>query len=97
MAGFYRGAVGDSLLAIGIAMLAEAEPEYQVEETPEMSGRRDVYETAAQADFALVSRMSMVACGNCDCPGCYDCTPGTEEPCGCALDLGFDLSDGADD
>jgi hypothetical protein len=92
MAGFYIGAVGDSLRAIGIAMLTEAEPQDQVEEAPEPTGRCDVYETAAEADFALVSRMSMIPCGCCDCPGCYDCTPGTDGPCGCLPDDGIDLS-----
>lgn len=92
MSGFYRGAVGDWFRDAAVAMVTEAEPQDQAEEAPEPTGRVDIYETAAQADFALVSRMSKIPCGCCDCPGCYDCTPGPDEPCACLPDTGIDLS-----
>lgn len=85
MAGFYRGAVGDWFRDVAVAMVTEAEP--QVEEEVE------VVEIPAPSDFALSHRAAMVPCGNCGCPGCYDCTPGPDEPCVCAPGDGFDLSD----
>lgn len=87
MAGFYLGAIGDSLRAIGVAMVTDAGPQDHVEEAAE------VVEIPAPTDFALSYRAAMVPCGNCGCPGCYDCTPGPDEPCVCAPGDGFDLSD----
>jgi len=93
MAGFYIGAAGDWFRDVAVAMVTEAKPQQdQAEETPEMSGRRNVYETAAEADSALVHRMSKILCGCCDCPGCYDCTPDPDEPCACLPNTGIDFS-----
>lgn len=79
MAGFYIGAIGDSFRAVGVAMVTEAEP--QVEEEAE------VVEIPAPTDFALSYGPAMVPCGNCGCPGCYDCTPDAGEPCECLIDV----------
>jgi len=92
MNGFYRGAVGDWFQDAITAMFAEPAPPEQVEETPEPTGRVNVYATAAEADSALVHRMSKIPCGCCDCPGCYDCTPDPDEPCACLPDTGIDFS-----
>lgn len=52
----------------------------------ELAGRLDVYESAAIADCALCYRESLIPCGNCGCPGCYDCTPDADEPCECLIE-----------
>jgi hypothetical protein len=84
MPGFYRGAVGDWFGDAIAAMFTEPEPS-PVEEPEPLSGRVDVIGDPRHADFAYEAyRLATdLPCGFCTCPGCYGCTPDSEEPCGC--------------
>lgn len=86
MSGFYRGVVGDWFRDAAVAMVTEPEPPEPVEEEAEANP------IPVPSDFALSYQAAMIPCGCCDCPGCYDCAPGTDA-CGCLPDNGFDLSD----
>ena len=89
MSGFYRGAVGDSFRAIGVAMVTEAQPQEQPEKETE------IVTIPAPTDFALSHQAAMIPCACCCCPGCYDCAGDLVEPCACAPDDGIELSEAA--